>query len=228
MADRGGPGRLRDVGARAVELRELIEYHNERYHELDAPGDPRRRLRRPGPRAAPARGGTPELRHGGLADAAVGAPRRRDCSPRSGTGSPMMSLDNAFDEAELRRLGRPAPPAPARCRPRRAGVLLRAEGRRRRHVAHLRRRPADAGRHPRRRRHRRGRHGQRGDRARRAARARPGGRAVPAAPRGARRDLHADGRLRRARTSGPVAAGTRRSSTPATRPPGRCGRRTRR
>ncbi len=51
---------------------------------------------------------------------------------------PMMSLDNAFDEDELRawaeRLRRQAPDLDLES----LGVLLRAQGRRRRHVADLR------------------------------------------------------------------------------------------
>ena len=53
-------------------------------------------------RAAPARGGAPRARHARLADPARWGPRPRACSKRSATGCPMMSLDNAFDEDELR------------------------------------------------------------------------------------------------------------------------------
>jgi DNA ligase (NAD+) len=90
----------RGVGARAVELRELIEYHNRRYHELDAPEIPDadydalvRELRRL------------EAEHPALRTA--DSPTQTIGAPASGLFAevrhrvPMMSLDNAFDEAEL-------------------------------------------------------------------------------------------------------------------------------
>ena len=124
-------------------------------------------------------------------------------------------------------MGRAAGAPPRRRAGRRPGRLrVRAEDRRRRHLAALRGRPARAGGHPGRRAGGRGRHRQRrhhrGDpatrcRQGRARRARGAGRGLHAAPalRGAQR---APGRGRRAA----------RSSTRATRRPARCARRTRR
>ena len=75
----------------------------------------------------------------------------------------MMSLDNAFSEAELHGLGRPpGPPAGRHRRQRRLGRLrVRAEDRRAGRVDPLRAGSPGAGRHPGRRAHRRGRHRQR-------------------------------------------------------------------
>ena len=88
------------VGARAVELRELIEYHNRRYHELDEPEIPDadydaliRELRQL------------ETTHPALVT--PDSPTQTVGAPASGLFAevrhrvPMMSLDNAFDEAEL-------------------------------------------------------------------------------------------------------------------------------
>jgi DNA ligase (NAD+) len=105
-----------DPTARAAELAELIRYHNRRYHELDAPEIPDadydalvRELRaleeaHPELRA----GGSPTQEVGGAPSGAFAEVEHR---------VPMMSLDNAFDVAELRawaeraerRLGRPVP-----------------------------------------------------------------------------------------------------------------------
>ena len=63
----------------------------------------------------------PDLVDARLADADGRGRRRRASSPRCATGCPMMSLDNAFDEAELlawaERLRRQDPrPRPERAR----------------------------------------------------------------------------------------------------------------
>jgi DNA ligase (NAD+) len=88
------------VGARAVELRELIEYHNRRYHELDAPEIP----------DADYDALVRELRQLEAAHPALvtpDSPTQTVGAPASGLFAevrhrvPMMSLDNAFDEAEL-------------------------------------------------------------------------------------------------------------------------------
>ncbi|HEY1733739.1 MAG TPA: NAD-dependent DNA ligase LigA, partial [Acidimicrobiales bacterium] len=88
------------TAAQAVELRGLIEYHNRRYHELDAPEIPDadydalvRELRQL------------EAAHPALVTA--DSPTQTVGAPASGLFAevrhrvPMMSLDNAFDEAEL-------------------------------------------------------------------------------------------------------------------------------
>ena len=175
---RHGRQRPAEVAARAAELRALIVHHNELYHTLDAPEIPDAEYDLLVVELRQLEADHPELRHARLADAA------RWAAPPSGLFAevrhrvPMMSLDNAFDEAELRawaeRLRRPGPGSG----PRDARVLVRAQGRRRRHVAHLRARALRPGGHARRRRHRRGRDGQRGDRRRTSPRSWP----RPAAP----------------------------------------------
>jgi DNA ligase (NAD+) len=92
------------VGRRVAELRELIRYHNERYHELDDPeisdaeyDDLVRELRR--------------LEEQYPALITPDSPTQQVGSAASATFAPvehhvaMMSLDNAFDEAELRAWG---------------------------------------------------------------------------------------------------------------------------
>ena len=90
------------------------------------------------------------------------APRPRASSRRSATACPMMSLDNAFDEDELRawaeRLRRQAPELDLEalafsCEPKVDGVAMSLT---------YERGPVRPGGHPRRRRHRRGRDGERG------------------------------------------------------------------
>ena len=109
---------------------------------------------------------------------------------------PMMSLDNAFSEDELRawgeRLKRQAPDIDLEalafsCEPKVDGVAMSLTYERGRFVQ-----AADA----RRRRHRRGRDGEHRHRGRRAQGAGQGGRPVSRRARGPRRDLHARQRVR--------------------------------
>ncbi|HEX5614183.1 MAG TPA: NAD-dependent DNA ligase LigA [Acidimicrobiia bacterium] len=93
-----------DAGARVAELRELIEYHNERYFLSDAPeiSD------------AEFDGLVRELRELEAAHPELVTPDSPTQRPGGGVAStfapvphvvPMLSLDNAFDEAELRAWG---------------------------------------------------------------------------------------------------------------------------
>ncbi len=95
----GAPG-LGDLAARAAELRELVEYHNERYHALDAPEIPDadfdalvrelRQIETDHPELAT--GDSPTRQVGSAPPGLFDEVRHR---------VPMMSLDNAFTEAEL-------------------------------------------------------------------------------------------------------------------------------
>ena len=95
-----GPDR-RTPAARAAELRRLIEHHNERYFVLDAPEIPDadfdalvrelRLIEAEHPEVITS--DSPTQRVGGAAETQLFAPVRHRI--------PMMSLDNAFDEAEL-------------------------------------------------------------------------------------------------------------------------------
>jgi DNA ligase (NAD+) len=87
--------------ARAVELRDLIEYHNRRYHVLDAPEIPDadydalvRELRE-------IEADHPELATPDSPTRTVGAPPATGLFAEVRHRVPMMSLDNAFDEVEL-------------------------------------------------------------------------------------------------------------------------------
>ncbi|HUC06163.1 MAG TPA: NAD-dependent DNA ligase LigA, partial [Acidimicrobiales bacterium] len=99
-----GAARATDVAARAEELRDLIAYHNERYHTLDAPEIPDaefdllvRELR--GIEEA-----HPELVTADSPTQTVGAaPSGLFAEVRHRV--PMMSLDNAFEDADLRAWG---------------------------------------------------------------------------------------------------------------------------
>ena len=93
-----------DAGARASELRRLIDHHNLRYHELDDPeisdADYDTLVRELS---------ALEASHPDLVDLAsptqrVGRPPSIQFAPVEHL-QPMMSLDNAFDEAELRAWG---------------------------------------------------------------------------------------------------------------------------
>ena len=157
--------------------------------------DPRRRVRPLGPGAAPPRVEYPVLATPDSPTNSVGAAPSglfQEVRHRA----PMMSLDNAFSDDEVRGVGRPPPTAGPLARTRVPRVHLRAEGRRRGHVAHVRAGPLRPGRHARRRCRGRGRDGERRHREGRAARAGPSGRAVPRRARGARRNLHAGRRVR--------------------------------
>ena len=76
-----------DPAGRAAELRELIEYHNRRYYELDDPEISDAEYDELVRELQAHRGGLPRPAHAGLADPA--GRRRGDarCSPRSATGS---------------------------------------------------------------------------------------------------------------------------------------------
>ena len=94
-----------DPAARVEELRAAIRHHDERYHDLDAPGDPRRRLRRAGPGAAAPRGAaTPTSITPDSPTRTVGGAPSPTFAPVEHR-VPMMSLDNAFDADELRAWG---------------------------------------------------------------------------------------------------------------------------
>ena len=133
---------------RADELRGQIEYHNRALPRARRPRDLRRRVRRARPRAAGPRGGStpscvtpdsPTQQVGGGAVAAV----RPGRAPRAD--------DVARQRLLLRRAGGLGQAHGALHRGRRR-LRVRAEDRRRRHVAPLRGRPLRAGRHPGRRR----------------------------------------------------------------------------
>ncbi len=96
----GGPDR-RTPAERAAELRKLIAYHDERYYVLDAPEIPDadydalvrelRQIEAEHPEVITP--DSPTQRVGGAAETQLFAPVRHRI--------PMMSLDNAFDQAEL-------------------------------------------------------------------------------------------------------------------------------
>ncbi len=149
MAPSAAPRRrAAEARERVDELRALIAHHNELYHMLDAPEIPDAEYDLLVARAAPARGGPPRAGHGRLADASTVGAAPSGLFQEVRHRVPMMSLDNAFDEDELRawaeRLRRQAPDLDLRV----AGLLLRAQGRRRGHVADLRARAASCRRPP--------------------------------------------------------------------------------
>ena len=183
--------------------------------------DPRRRIRPPRGRAPGARGGVSRPGHPRLPDAGR---RRRPVGPVPGGAAPGPDDEprQRVQRGGTAGLGGPAPPPAARSGPRDAGLLLRAQGRRRGHVAHLREGPAGAGRHPGRRRHGRGRDGEHPHRGRRAEGTGQGGRPLSRHHGGPRRDLHArqrvrgheqaPGRARRAPLRQPAQLGGRRAA----------------
>ena len=183
------------AASRAPELRATINRHAHLYYVLDRAGDRRRRLRRPLPRAADARGGVPGAAHAGLADPAG---RRR--AARGVHAGPPPRAD-ALAGQRAQRGGAagvgPAQPAAARgagARRRAAALRRRAQDRRPRHLAHVPRRRVQRRRHPRQRRGGRGRHRQPAHhRLRAAAAAR---RRSAAGGGGARRGLPAARRVR--------------------------------
>ncbi len=184
------PGADDEVVGRVEELRALIRYHNQRYHELDDPeisdaeyDELVRELRRleeqyPGadhPRLADAAG-----RRRGVGDLRPGRAPGADDEPRQ-----RLRRERAAGVGCSRGAG------PGR----RPGALrVRAQDRRPRHLGALRGWPPRAGRDPRRRSGGGGRHRQRRHH-RRAAQAAPGG---AARARGPGRGVHAGQRLRRA------------------------------
>ena len=93
-----------DAAARAAELRRLIEFHNVRYHELDDPeisdADYDALVRE----LAEVEAAHPELSSPESPTQRVGSTPSAQFAPVEHL-QPMMSLDNAFDEAELRAWG---------------------------------------------------------------------------------------------------------------------------
>ena len=215
-----------EVAARVEALRAEIAEHNRRYHGEDAPtisdaefDELVRELRRS---RRSSRSWSPRLAHPAGRVGAVDPVRRR-----SQHRLPMMSLDNAFSAEELLAWGERLERAPRRRTGRRSGRLrVRAEDRRRRHLAPLRGRPLRAGRHPGRRAGGRGRHRQH----------RAPSTAIPERlPKGAPDVLEVRGevymphrRLRGAQRRARPRPASGSSSTPATPRPARCARRTRR
>ncbi len=92
---------IESISARAAELRDLIDYHNERYHVLDAPEIPDadydalvRELRE-------IETDHPELATPDSPTRTVGAAPAAGLFAEVRHQVPMMSLDNAFDESDL-------------------------------------------------------------------------------------------------------------------------------
>ena len=209
---------------RVEELREPDPLPQPALPRARRPRDHRRRLRRARPRAARrSRSEFPELVTPDSPTQAVGGGAVAAFAPVE-HAVPMMSLDNAFDVDELlawgarleRRLGWPS--AGRRLR-------VRAEDRRPRHVDPLRGRPLRPGRHPGRRPGRRGRHRQRAHDRRRPRAAR---RATPPDVLEVRGEVYMPVPPSRRSTSARPRPADGCSPTPATRPPARCARRTRR
>ncbi len=97
MADDTPP----EVAARAAELRQLIEYHNERYHALDAPEIPDAEYDLLVRELKEIEAAYPALVTPDSPTQTVGAPPLGLFQPVRHR-VPMMSLDNAFEEVELR------------------------------------------------------------------------------------------------------------------------------
>jgi DNA ligase (NAD+) len=122
----------RDAAARATELRELITYHNERYHTLDAPEIPDAEFDLLVRELRAIEAEFPDLvREDSPTQTVGGAPLGLFAEVRHRV--PMMSLDNAFEEDELRawaeRLRRQVPEIdPAQlafsCEPKVDGVAM--------------------------------------------------------------------------------------------------------
>ena len=89
-----------DVAARAAELRELIAYHNERYHTLDAPEIPDADYDALVRELQSIEAAHPELRSPDSPTQAIGGAPSATFAPVEHE-LPMMSLDNAFERAEL-------------------------------------------------------------------------------------------------------------------------------
>ena len=97
VARAGGPGDL----ARAAELRELIRYHNERYHTFDTPEIPDAEYDALFRELQELEAARPELKTEDSPTGATGA-RGLGLFQEVRHRVPMMSLDNAFEETELR------------------------------------------------------------------------------------------------------------------------------
>jgi DNA ligase (NAD+) len=89
-----------EVAGRAAELRELIRYHNERYHTFDAPEIPDADFDALVVELRDLEAAFPELVTADSPTQTVGAARSATFAPVT-HALPMMSLDNAFDRAEL-------------------------------------------------------------------------------------------------------------------------------
>ena len=151
--------------------------------------------------------------------------RRRAASPRCGTRCRCCRCDNAFSEEDVADFVEPHPPLPQSEGGRDARVHRRAEDRRPVDVAALRGRRAGQGRDPRRRRRGRGRHRQHPHAEGGAAQAQ--GQGHPGGLRGARRDLHDQGRLPRAQQAAGRGRRAAFRQSAQHRRPARCARRTR-
>jgi DNA ligase (NAD+) len=91
--------RAREAIARAIET------HNYRYYVLDAADDQRRRIRQAVPRAAGARGRHADLRSADSPTQRVGAKASTAFAPVT-HGAPMLSLNNAFTDADIENFDR--------------------------------------------------------------------------------------------------------------------------
>jgi DNA ligase (NAD+) len=95
----GPPGGI-DPATRAEQLREQIEYHNDRYHHLDAPEIPDAEYDALVRELRAIESDHPDLRVPDSPTSTVGAPASTLFSPVAHR-VPMMSLDNAFNPGEL-------------------------------------------------------------------------------------------------------------------------------
>jgi DNA ligase (NAD+) len=96
----GGGGEGGDPAARAAQLRELIAYHNERYHQLDAPEIPDSEYDDLVRELRAIESEHPELTVADSPTSSVGAPVSTLFAPVAHR-VPMMSLDNAIRPEEL-------------------------------------------------------------------------------------------------------------------------------
>ena len=211
------PGVTTEPAARAAELRALITEANRAYYELDAPvmadADWDHAFRE----LQDLEAAYPELATEDSPTRSVGG-RPSGALTEVTHLAPMLSLGNAFDEAELRAFD-------ARVRrllgPDEEPPLVRrgAQDRRPRHLAALRGGPFRPGRHARRRHHGRGCHGQPADHLCHPAAARRA-----AHPGGPGRGVHAQGGVRACQRGARGGRACRCTPTPATAPPARCAR----
>jgi DNA ligase (NAD+) len=96
----GATARDLDPATRADELRDLIEYHNERYHQLDAPEIPDAEYDALVRELRDIEANYPDLATPSSPTQSVGAPPSTLFAPVEHR-VPMMSLDNAFSPGEL-------------------------------------------------------------------------------------------------------------------------------